>query len=93
MAAVLVVLAPEQRGRLVEQCGLQRRQPLWKPIHLLVDIGHTQVTDAARPEFMLIPPTAHLVVGLQIGAAAHVLGQAWPKAESIAQHVVTLLQV
>lgn len=91
VTAVLIVLAPEQRGTLVQQRTLQRRQPLGQPVDLLVDVGLTQVADAAGLEGVLTLPAPHLVVGLQVVPTAHVLGQARLQAHGLAQHVVALL--
>lgn len=74
MATVLVILAPEKGRGLVEQRGLERRQPLGQPVDLLVYVGHSQVADAAWAELMFASPTAHLVVRFEVRATRLGLG-------------------
>jgi hypothetical protein len=42
---------------------------------------------------MFIAPTAHLVIGLQIGTTAHVFRQSRLQAQRLAEHVLPPLQV
>lgn len=52
MAAVVVILAAEQRGRLVEERRLHGSKPLGHAVDLLVDVGLAQVADGARGKFL-----------------------------------------
>lgn len=93
VAAVVVVLATEQGGGFVEQRALQSRQPLWKAVNLLIDVRLTLVINRPAVEFVLIAPSAHLVVGFEVFAASHVFAQSVLQAEHAAQHVLALLEV
>ncbi|MCY1354527.1 hypothetical protein D9M69_409090 [compost metagenome] len=93
MAAVLVVLAAEQGGALVQQRALQGRQPLRQAVDLLVDVRLAQVADASGLERVLVPPAPHLEVGVRLYPPAHVLRQRRLQAQGPAEHVVALLQV
>ncbi|MCY1525909.1 hypothetical protein D9M68_609100 [compost metagenome] len=93
VAAILIVAPPEERGRLVEPGGIERRQVFRQPVHLLVNVRLQQVKDAARLEGVLVLPGLHKMVGLQVHAAAHVFGHGRLQSDRLAQQVVTPLQV
>lgn len=75
MRAVLVVLAAEQGGRLVEPGRLQRAQVLRHAVQFLIHVRLHQVEHAALVELVHGLVAVDEIIGIQIDAAPHVLGQ------------------
>ena len=72
---VLVVLAAEQGGRLVEPGRLQRAQVLRHAVQFLVHVRFHQVEHTALVELVHGLVAVHEIIGIQVDAAPHVLGQ------------------
>lgn len=71
MTAVNVILAAEQRGRLVEQGGWNSRKITGQAVDLLVDVRFHQMKDAAFRELIWLRghTVLHKPVGTQGGGA------------------------
>lgn len=90
VCAVLIILAAEQRGGLVQPRGVERRQIFRHPIQLLIDIRLQQVKNAVGRERVRLSERLHEPVNARVNAAPGVFGRGGLQLQQLAGHAETL---
>ncbi|KGW89929.1 hypothetical protein Y034_1180 [Burkholderia pseudomallei MSHR449] len=93
MAAVLVILAPEQRRRFVQPRRVQRAQILGQAIDLLIDVRPHELEHAVGLELVPLLPAVHVHEAAEIGLAPYVLRERGFEPQRAADHVAAAFQI
>ncbi|MNS85300.1 hypothetical protein D3C72_1191620 [compost metagenome] len=93
VAAVLVVLAPKQGGRFVQQGRVHRRYIVGNAVDLLIDVALFHLTNAARRQFQRLARLGHPPILLRRTPPPYVLGMQVLIAQRATQPVGHLAQV